>query len=179
MPGPEPQGGSITALRKADQSSGIPELRAAERRCNHRQTAEQWTWADRGPGVGAQDSRRAPKLERGRLGGGRCPEKGYPFVTWPCLTLATPRTVAHQAPLSTSFPRQEDWSGSYHFLLQIKVGGKVYGWMCRQVTWTRCRTRIRERDPASPSRLLRADSAGCFQRGGRRHYLGGRRGEKS
>ena len=28
-----------------------------------------------------------------------------------CLTLATPRTVAHQAPLSMGFPRQEYWSG--------------------------------------------------------------------
>ena len=30
---------------------------------------------------------------------------------------ATPWTVAHQAPLSTGFPRQEYWSGC-HFLLQ-------------------------------------------------------------
>ena len=29
-----------------------------------------------------------------------------------CLTLATPRTVALQAPLSIGFPRQEYWSGS-------------------------------------------------------------------
>ena len=29
-----------------------------------------------------------------------------------CLTLATPRTVARQAPLSIAFPRQEYWSGS-------------------------------------------------------------------
>ena len=28
-----------------------------------------------------------------------------------CLTLATPWTVAHQAPLSRGFPGQEDWSG--------------------------------------------------------------------
>ena len=28
-----------------------------------------------------------------------------------CLTLATPCTVAHQAPLSTRLPRQEYWSG--------------------------------------------------------------------
>ena len=28
-----------------------------------------------------------------------------------CLTLATPWTVAHQAPLSKGFPRQEYWSG--------------------------------------------------------------------
>ena len=30
---------------------------------------------------------------------------------------ATPQTVAHQAPLSTGFPRQENWVGC-HFLLQ-------------------------------------------------------------
>ena len=28
-----------------------------------------------------------------------------------CLTLVTPWTVAHQAPLSMEFPRQEYWSG--------------------------------------------------------------------
>ena len=28
-----------------------------------------------------------------------------------CLTLATPWTVAHQAPLSMGFPRQENWNG--------------------------------------------------------------------
>ena len=28
-----------------------------------------------------------------------------------CLTLMTPWTVAHQAPLSMAFPRQEYWSG--------------------------------------------------------------------
>ena len=28
-----------------------------------------------------------------------------------CPTLATPRTVAHQAPLSMGFPREEYWSG--------------------------------------------------------------------
>ena len=28
-----------------------------------------------------------------------------------CLTLVTPRTVAHQAPLSMGFPSQEYWSG--------------------------------------------------------------------
>ena len=34
------------------------------------------------------------------------------LVTKSCSTLfATPRTVAHQAPLSMGFPRQEYWSG--------------------------------------------------------------------
>ena len=33
------------------------------------------------------------------------------FVTQSCLTLATPWTVAHQAPLSMEFSRQECWSG--------------------------------------------------------------------
>ena len=28
-----------------------------------------------------------------------------------CLTLAIPWTIAHQAPLSMGFPRQEYWSG--------------------------------------------------------------------
>ena len=32
-------------------------------------------------------------------------------VTQSCLTLATSRTVAHQAPLSMGSPRQEHWSG--------------------------------------------------------------------
>ena len=33
------------------------------------------------------------------------------LVTQSCLTLATPWTVAHQAPLSVGFSRQEYWSG--------------------------------------------------------------------
>ena len=33
------------------------------------------------------------------------------LVAKSCLTLATPWTVAHPAPLSTGFPRQEYWSG--------------------------------------------------------------------
>ena len=37
------------------------------------------------------------------LGGG--------LVTKSCPTLATPWTVARQAPLSVGFPRQEYWSG--------------------------------------------------------------------
>ena len=37
------------------------------------------------------------------LGGG--------LVTKSCPTLATPWTVAHQAPLSMGFPRQEHWAG--------------------------------------------------------------------
>ena len=32
-------------------------------------------------------------------------------VTQSCLTLATPWTVAYQAPLSMGFSRQEHWSG--------------------------------------------------------------------
>ena len=34
-----------------------------------------------------------------------------PQVAQSCLTLATPRTVAHQAPLSTGFPRREHRRG--------------------------------------------------------------------
>ena len=33
------------------------------------------------------------------------------LVAQSCLTLATPWTAAHQAPLSMGFPRQEYWSG--------------------------------------------------------------------
>ena len=33
------------------------------------------------------------------------------LVTKSCLTFVTPWTVAHQAPLSMGFPRQEYWSG--------------------------------------------------------------------
>ena len=33
------------------------------------------------------------------------------LVTKLCLTLETPWTVAHQAPLSMGFSRQESWSG--------------------------------------------------------------------
>ena len=40
------------------------------------------------------------------VGGG-----GGGLVTKSCPTLVTPGTVAHQAPLSMGFPRQEHWSG--------------------------------------------------------------------
>jgi len=46
-------------------------------------------------------------------GGGGLVAKSYP-------TLATPRTVACQAPLSMGFSRQEYWSGC-HFLLQVAI----------------------------------------------------------
>ena len=36
---------------------------------------------------------------------------GSGLVSKSCLTLATPWTVAHQAPLSMEFSRQEHWSG--------------------------------------------------------------------
>ena len=36
---------------------------------------------------------------------------GGGLVTQSCLTLATPWTVAHQAPLYMGFSRQEYWSG--------------------------------------------------------------------
>ena len=35
---------------------------------------------------------------------------GGGLVAKSCLTLATPETIAHQAPLSMGFPRQESWS---------------------------------------------------------------------
>ena len=40
------------------------------------------------------------------IGGG-----GGGIVAQSCLTLETPWTVAHQAPLSMGFSRQEHWSG--------------------------------------------------------------------
>ena len=40
-----------------------------------------------------------------------CGGGGGGLVTKSCLTLATPWTVAHQAPLSLGFSRQEYWSG--------------------------------------------------------------------
>ena len=40
-----------------------------------------------------------------------------------CLTLSTPWTVAHQAPLSMEFPRQEYWSGlPFPSLMGVKIG---------------------------------------------------------
>ena len=42
---------------------------------------------------------------RGQSGGGGA------LVAKTCLTLGTPWTVAHQAPLSMGFSRQEYWSG--------------------------------------------------------------------
>ena len=38
---------------------------------------------------------------------------GSGLVAKSCLTLETPWTVVHQAPLSMGFPRQEYWSGLY------------------------------------------------------------------
>ena len=35
---------------------------------------------------------------------------GSGLVSKLCLTLATPQTVAYQAPLSMGFPREENWS---------------------------------------------------------------------
>ena len=42
---------------------------------------------------------------------GKAPDHLGGLVTKSCLTLATPRTVAHQDPLSMGFSRQEYWSG--------------------------------------------------------------------
>ena len=48
---------------------------------------------------------------------GLWPEQGWKLWKWKCYSLrcvqlfATPRTVAHQAPLSMEFSRQEYWSG--------------------------------------------------------------------
>ena len=48
----------------------------------------------------------------------------------------TPRAVAHQAPLSMAFPRQECWSGC-HFLLR----GILPLLHCQVDSWTLCRLR--------------------------------------
>ena len=40
------------------------------------------------------------------------------MCTQSCSTLCDPVTVAHQAPLSMEFSRQEYWSGFCHFLLR-------------------------------------------------------------
>ena len=53
----------------------------------------------------AGGTRRSFKREEIYYGG------GGGVVAKLCLTLATPWTVAHQAPLSMGFPRQEDQSG--------------------------------------------------------------------
>ena len=54
-----------------------------------------------------------------------------------CPTLVTPGTVAHQAPLSLGFSRQESWSG-HLFLLQglfLTQGSKPYLLHCRQILY--------------------------------------------
>ena len=48
-------------------------------------------------------------VEPGPLQGFFCPQGGA--VTKSCPTLLIPWTIAHQAPLSMGFPRQEYWSG--------------------------------------------------------------------
>ena len=55
--------------------------------------------------VGREDSGSAPDFSYRLLRNDHC------LVAKSCLTLATPWTVAHQAPLSVGFPRQEYWSG--------------------------------------------------------------------
>ena len=44
-----------------------------------------------------------------------------------CLTICSPMTVTHQAPLSMGFPRQEYWS-SCHFLLQGTFPARGSNW---------------------------------------------------
>ena len=54
-----------------------------------------------------------------------------------CLILCDPQAIAHQAPLSTGFSRQENWSG-YHFLLQgiFPTQGMNLGLLhCRQIRY--------------------------------------------
>ena len=54
-----------------------------------------------------------------------------------CLILCDPQTIAHQAPLSMGFSRQENWSG-YYFLLQgiFPTQGLNLGLLhCRQICY--------------------------------------------
>ena len=48
-------------------------------------------------------SEKLSRTSQGICGGG--------FVAKSCLTLATPWTIAHQAPLSLGFSREEYWNG--------------------------------------------------------------------
>ena len=48
------------------------------------------------------------------------------LATQSCLTLCHPRTVAHQAPLSTGFSRQGYWSGLPR--PSVFLPGELYGW---------------------------------------------------
>ena len=60
---------------------------------------------------------------------------GGDLVAKSCLTLATPWTVARQAPLSMGFSRQEYWSG-LPFLLQgifLTQGSNPGLLHCRQI----------------------------------------------
>ena len=54
-------------------------------------------------------------LSRETVQGNHCSETrgvlAWGLVAQSCPTLATPRTVARQAPLSMGFSRQEHWSG--------------------------------------------------------------------
>ena len=53
---------------------------------------------------------------------------GSGLIAKSCLTLVTPWTVAHQAPLSTGFPRQEYWSELlFHTLRDLADPGIQHG----------------------------------------------------
>ena len=62
---------------------------------------------------------------------------GGGLVAKSCLTLATPWTIALQAPPSLGFSRQEYWSG-FHFLLQgmhVTQGSNLSLPHCRQILY--------------------------------------------
>ena len=63
-------------------------------------------WSNLAAAAAAVVESTAPEISAGFSGGG-----GGGLVAQSCPTLAIPWTIAHQAPLSTGFSRQEYWSG--------------------------------------------------------------------
>ena len=73
----------------------------------------QWTIAQPSKRGNADEHDVLTRVSPGVGGGG--------LVAKSCLTLATPWTVACQAPLSMGFYRQKYWNVGCHFLLQAQV----------------------------------------------------------
>ena len=87
--------------RWTPSSDGIPLLRETQRDTIHQ----------------GENGERGWEFERGKRGGGREWEDsgnpGWWWSVWVCSAVShstAPWTVAHQAPLSIGFPRQEHWS---------------------------------------------------------------------
>ena len=88
---------------------------------------------------------------------------GGGLVTKSCLTLATPWTIAHQAPLSMGFPRQEYWSGT-HTLLQgifLTQGSNLGLLHCRQILYRLSRQGSPLQVPADAAQLLQSCPTLC------------------